>query len=221
MRVLYHLPLSPYSRKVRLALAEKRLAFEMRVEPVWERRADFLDLNPAGEVPVLVEGALVVADSAVILEYLEESYPDTPLLPAANAERIEARRIAAWFDLKFAREVTDNLVGEKVLKRISGRGLPDAQALRAGYANLKHHLRYLGWLAETRGFLAGDTLSVADLAAAAQLSCLDFIGDVDWSVSDGAKAWYARMKSRPSFRPLLGDRVMGLSPPAYYADLDF
>jgi len=221
MRVLYHLPLSPFSRKVRLALAEKRLAFELRVEPVWERRDSFVELNPACEVPVLVEGSLVIADSAVILEYLEESYPDTSLLPQPNAERIEARRIAAWFDHKFHREVTDNLVGEKVLKRISGRGLPDAQALRAGYANLKHHLRYLGWLAETRGFLAGDNLSVADLAAAAQLSSLDFIGDVDWSISSGAKDWYARMKSRPSFRPLLSDRVSGMTPPPHYGDLDF
>ncbi|WP_291297919.1 glutathione S-transferase family protein [Elioraea sp.] len=222
MRLLYHLPLSPYSRKVRLALAEKGLPFELKVEKVWERRPDFLALNPAAQVPVLVEDSgLAVADSAAICEYLDEAYPDQPLLGRSLAERAECRRIVAWFDGKFAREVDDNLLFEKLMKRLFGRGEPEGGAIRAGFANLRHHLAYLGWIAEHRKWLAGETLTLADLAAAAHLSALDFLGDVDWSVSPAAKEWYARVKSRPSFRALLVDRVPGLSPPAHYADLDF
>ena len=222
MRTLFHLPLSPYCRKVRLVLAEKRLPFELKIEKVWERRPEFLEHNPAATVPALLEdNGLAVPDSGVICEYLEEAYPDTPLLGNTLAERVEVRRLLAWFDRKFADEVTRNLNGEKYLKRISGIGHPDAAALRAGYANLREHLPYLGWLAETRKWLAGSHISLADFAAAAHLSVLDFQGDVDWSVSAAAREWYARIKSRPSFRPLLADRVPGMSPPEHYANLDF
>jgi glutathione S-transferase len=222
MRILYHLPLSPYARKVRLALSEKRLPFELKVEKVWERRSDYLDLNPAGTVPMLTEeNGLSIPDSTVICEYLEEAYPDTPLVGRTLAERVEVRRLVAWFDGKFAQEVTDNLLGEKYLKRLMGRGNPDAGALRAGYANIRYHLDYIAWLAETRKWLAGPSLSLADFAAAAHLSALDYIGDVDWSISQSTKDWYARVKSRPCFRALLNDRVVGMNPPEHYADLDF
>jgi glutathione S-transferase len=222
MRFLYHLPLSPYCRKVRLVLAEKRLPFELRVEKVWDRRPEYLELNPAASVPTLLEdNGLAVPDSGVICEYLEEAYPDTPLMGQTLGERVEVRRLVAWFDGKFADDVTRNLNEEKYLKRLAGRGQPDAAALRAGYANLRDHLHYLGWLAETRKWLAGSSISMADFAAASHLSVLDFAGDVDWTISQGAREWYARMKSRPSFRALLADRVPGMTPPAHYADLDF
>jgi glutathione S-transferase len=222
MRILYHLPLSPFSRKVRLALAEKRIPFDLRVERVWERREEFLAMNPACAVPVLQDAnGLVLADSYSICEYMDEAYPDGPLLGRTLAERAEVRRLVAWFDQKFQQEVTQNLLYEKQMKRLLGRGNPDATAIRAGYANLKPHMDYIGWLAETRAWLAGASLSLADLAAAAHLSTLDYLGDVDWSLSEAAKDWYARMKSRPSFRALLADRVTGLTPPAHYADLDF
>ncbi len=222
MRLLYHLPLSPFSRKVRLVLAEKRLAFEMRVEKPWERRPEYLELNPSGSVPTLVEeNGLAIPDSSVICEYLEEAYPDTPLLGHTLAERVEVRRLVAWLDGKFAQEVTRHLYGEKIIKRLSATGQPDASALRVGFINLKTHLTYIGWLAETRKWLGGNTMSLADLTAAGHLSTLDFCGDVDWSAVPAAHDWYARMKSRPSFRPILADRVPGVTPPAHYADLDF
>lgn len=222
MRVLYHLPLSPFSRKVRLVLAERRLPFELKVERVWDRREEFLAMHAAGTVPVLVEeNGLVIPDSGVICEYLEEAYPDGGLMGRTLAEHVEVRRLVAWFDGKFAGEVTRNLLGEKFMKRLFNRGHPDVAAIRAGYANLKHHLEYVGWLAEQRKWLAGDELSLADFAAAGHLSALDFAGEVDWAANHAARDWYARMKSRPSFRPLLLDRVAGIDPPKHYADLDF
>ncbi|MDG6094545.1 glutathione S-transferase family protein [Acetobacter sp. AN02] len=223
MRILYHLPLSPFSRKIRLVLGEKRLPFEPMTERVWEQRPEFLQMNPAGEVPVLVEeNGLVVSDSRVICEYIEEAYPDSAaLLGRTLAERVEVRRLIAWFDEKFARDVTRNLLGEKVLKRISGRGNPDGTALRQGYANLRPHLEYIGQLAEARSWLAGPALSLADFAAAAHLSSLDYIGDIDWSRAPAARDWYARIKSRPCFRSVLNDRVPGINPPTHYANLDF
>jgi glutathione S-transferase len=222
MRILYHIPLSPFSRKVRLVLAEKRIPFDLKLERVWERRAEFLALNPACTVPVLQDAnGLVLADSSAICEYLDEAYPDLPLLGRTLSERAEVRRLVAWFDQKFNTEVTRNLLHERQMKRLLGRGNPDAGAIRAGYANLKPHLDYVGWLAETRAWLGGGGLTLADLAAAAHLSTLDYIGDVDWSLNEGAKDWYARIKSRPSFRAILADRLPDLAPPAHYDDLDF
>jgi len=222
MRYVHQLPLCPYSRKVRLVLAEKRLPFELRVEKTWERRGEYLEIQPAGTVPTLIEdNGLAIPDSAVICEYLDEAYPDTPLMGHTLADRVEVRRLVFWFDEKFATDVTRNLLGEKYIKRVSGRGHPDAGALRAGYANLRHHLEYLGWLAETRRWLAGSAISLADFAAASHISALDFLGDIDWKISSPVREWYARMKSRPSFRAILADRIPGFEPPAYYADLDF
>ncbi len=207
---------------MRLVLAEKRLPFELRVEKTWERRPEFLEVNPAGTVPVLAdENGLVIAESSAICEYLDEAYPDLPLIGRTLAERAEVRRLVAWFDLKFNHDVTRHLIGEKVMKRMASRGQPDTGALRAGYANLKGHLEYIGYLAESRKWLAGANLSLADFAAAAHLSALDFVGEVDWSASGPAKDWYARIKSRPCFRPILADRMAGIMPPPHYADLDF
>lgn len=222
MRLLYHFPLDPYSRKVRIALKEKQLDCALELEKIWERREPFLALNPAGEIPVLVEpdgGAF--ADATAICELLEERYPDPPLLGSDMVSRAEIRRLVGWFDHKFHREVTQNLVDEKIGKRLAGRGGPDSAAIRAGKANIRTHLGYIGWLSDRRVWLAGETFSLADIAAAAQLSAVDYLGDVPWADHPEAKDWYARVKSRPSFRPLLGDHLPGVTPPPHYADLDF
>ena len=222
MRLLYHLWLSPFSRKVRLVLGEKGLDVTLKVEKVWERRDAFLALNPTGEVPVLVEDdGMVLADSRAIAEYLDEVHPEPPLIGRSPTIRAETRRLTAWFDHKFHSEVTDNLVNEKIMKRFLGLGEPNSAAIRAGNQNIHYHLDYIGYLTERRRWLAGDELTLADLTAAAHLSCVDYLGDVPWEDHPAAKDWYAKIKSRPSFRPLLGDHIPGAPPPKHYADLDF
>jgi glutathione S-transferase len=222
MRTLYHLWLSAPSRIVRMALAEKRLDFALKVEKVWERRDEFLALNPAGDVPVLVEpDGTTLTHASVITEYLDEVYPETPLIGTDPIGRAESRRLLNWFDGKFAVEVTENLAGEKVMKRLFSRGQPSSEAIRAGNANIHYHLDYVGWLAEQRNWLGGEAFGLADIAAGAHLSVIDYLGDVPWADHPEAKDWYARIKSRPSFRPLLADIVPGVQPAKAYADLDF
>lgn len=222
MRVLYHFWLSPFCRKVRMALNEKGVEFDLAVERFWERRHEFLAMNPAGQVPVLVEAdGTVLADSQAIVEYLDELQPEPPLLGLDAAGRAECRRVTAWFDQKFYAEVTDYLLTEKLLKRFMGMGAPQSELLRIAGDNMKYHLDYIGYLAERRNYLAGDRFTLADIAAAAQLSCLDYLGSVAWEQYGPAKDWYARVKSRPSVRPILGDHIPGLPPPKHYANLDF
>jgi len=222
MRVLYHLWLCPFSRKVRIVLGEKRLECELRIEKVWERRDGFLALNPRGQVPVLVEdNGHILADSRSISEYLDETVAEPALMGEDPHTRAEARRLTAWFDEKFHAEVTVNLVDEKITKRMLGLGEPQSAAVRAGNENIHVHLSYVEWLVERRSWLAGETLTLADIAAAAHLSAVDYLGDVPWEDHPGAKDWYARIKSRPSFRSVLGDHIPGAPPPKHYADLDF
>lgn len=257
LRTLYHSVSSPECRKVRLALAEKSLPFNLKEENVWALRDEFLQINLAGTVPVLVEknevkpedaahidvsGAneetesgsdtpsnenksamqdIIVVGSSTILEYLDEAYPEIALVPGTLADKAEARRLQSWFDDKFDEEVSGPLIFEKIERRKLGMGAPNMQEVRQALEHMSYHLDYVGYLTEDRRWLAGDELSVADLAAAAHLSLLDYLGDVPWHKFDAAKGWYARIKSRPSFRPILGERIAGMPPSRHYTNLDF
>lgn len=213
MRTLFHLWLHPFSRKVRVALAEKNLDFDLKIEKIWERRTEFLTLNPAGDVPVLVEpDGTIIAHSQVVCEYLNEVYTDNDLLGENPVQRSETRRLIGWFDVKFNREVTDNLVGEKFMKSILKLGEPHGPSIRAGMANIHYHLDYIGFLTEKRKWLAGDEFTLADIAAASHLSCIDYIGDVPWEEHEGALKWYRAVTSRPSFTNIIEERVPGFEP---------
>lgn len=145
-------------------------------------------------------------------------------MPDGAAARIETRRLTGWFNDAFFAEVSDPLVREnykRVMTPAQGGGSPDTVAIRAARANVRYHLRYIGHLIGRRKWLAGDRMTYADLAAAAHLSCVDYLGDAPWSEDETAREWYARVKSRPSFRPLLAERALGMPPAAHYHDLDF
>lgn len=230
MLTLFHHPLCPRSRYVRLILNEYGIDVRLLEERFWERREEFLLLNPAGELPVLVaDGQPAVPGVAIISEYIEETHAadlaDGRLLPESIGARVEVRRLASWFNDKFYNEVSGPLVTERVFKRHmtkeQGGGPPDTEALRAARHNIRYHLAYIGWLVRTRDWLAGNELTLADLAAAAHLSACDYLGEVPWNEDEVAKNWYARVKSRPSFRPLLGETLAGVPASKTYADLDF
>lgn len=229
MALLYHHTLSAGSRAIRLLMAEYGLDLQLVEEHVWQRREEFLDINPAGTVPVLVEQAGAVVGEAVIAEYLDETQGalkrEKRLYPDDAMARAEMRRLVHWALDKFETEVVRYLVMERATKRQMpaelGGGAPDSQALRAARTNIKYHLKYFSWLTATRDWMAGPKLTYADLAIAASLSVLDYLGEVDWNEEPALKDWYMRMKSRPSFRPLLADRLRGLPPVSHYVDLDF
>jgi len=221
MNRLFHVPLSPFSRKVRLVLAEKKIEVELVEERYWERDSDFLRRNPAGKVPVLKMDNRLMSESQAICEYIEETNPTPALMPVIPAERCEVRRLVFWFDDKFHHEVTSKLLYERVNKKVMGLGYPESRNVKAGATQIKYHLDYMGWLLDQRRWLAGDSMSLADFAAAAHLSCLDYISDVDWNRNANVKDWYAKIKSRPAFRGILADQVPGFPPPPHYADLDF
>ncbi len=225
MRVLYHWPLDPFSRMARLALAEKRLTFKLSRVEFTDDPAILLALNPAGSTPVLRDqtGATetIVCEARPILEYLDEVREAAPLLPAEPARRAEVRRLVEWFCVKFHAEVNAYILHERLEKPLVGGGSPDSAAMREGRAHLRWHLGHINHLVETRDWLAGTALTQADIVAAAQLSCLDYLGEVPWEEFALAKSWYVRFKSRPAFRSILADTIPGMRPAPHYADLDF
>ena len=231
MHKLRQFRLCPHSRAVRLALGEYGIAFELVEEQPWAWRAEFLALNPAGELPVLeIAGGPVLCGLHATLEFLAEEpyrHPATDqlvrLLPADREQRAEVRRLLDWFARKLDREVTQPLLADRVYAALgrAGAALADPRAVHAIQANLDYHLGYVAFLAYQRRWLAGDEMGLADLVAAAQLSVADYFGAIAWGAHPVAKDWYSRIKSRPSLRPLLADRVPGLPPPLAYTNLDF
>ena len=221
MARLFHVPLSPHCRKVRLSLAEKKIEVELVEERYWEQDPDFLRRNPAGKVPVLRLDGIMMSESAAICEYIEETRPEPSLLPSDPVQKLEVRRLVSWFDDKFHHEVTSKLLYERVNKKMMKAGYPDSKNVKAGAKAIKFHLGYMTWLLDHRRWLAGDMMTLADFAAAAHLSSLDYISDVDWNSCPEVKDWYAKIKSRPAFRSILADQVPGFTPPKHYNDLDF
>ena len=228
MITLYQDTLSAPSRTVRLACGEYGIEFDPIEEHVWEKRAGFVAINPALTLPVVEADGVIIAGAHPVLEYIEETRGPKSgrRLHSPNpAVRAETRRLVDWFLFKMDDEATRHLVRERyeklVMPSAMGGGSPNSQAMRVARGNVKHHMRYLEWLAGSRAWVAGDALTFADLAAAAAVSVLDYMGEISWEEVPYAKDWYGRIKSRPSFRPLLADRVKRMTPPSHYADLDF
>ena len=218
---LYQFPLCPFSRKVRLVLGEKGVGYEPVRESPWARRDEFLDMNPAGQTPVMADDRGVgLTDSVATGECFEETVSKAPLPNGTAADRAEIRRLVAWFDVQFFRDITGPLLHERMLKRIVHRATPDSTALREAMKAAVAHLDYIDFLLDHRTWLGGATMSLADLAAAAQISVADYLGGIDWKSHEQAKRWYVGMKSRPSFRPLLAERMEGINPPPEYEKLD-
>ena len=221
-RHLYHTSFSPACRKIRMMLDEMGLEFKLVEEPVWQQRKEFLAINPAGDVPVLVDGnGLVLSGSYVVTEYLEEGYQLESLIGDTLTTRAEVRRLTHWADNKLLKDVTQPLLHEKFFCQLLKLGQPDTKKIRAAKAQLADHISYFEELLTTHNWLAGDVYSLADISVAAHLSLCDYLGDIAWKRNSPIKKWYALMKSRPAMRRILTDRVRGFKPPKHYEDPDF
>lgn len=222
MLAIYHFPLCPFSRKLRIVLREKNIDFELFMERYWERREGFIAMNPRGDTPVLKNSkGLIVYGRATLFEFLEEAYPEYNLLGSDLINRTEVRKINEWFDDKFYQEVTRYIIMEKIIKPIQGSGAPSSDFIRAAKRNLSYHMDYLKHLISHHTYLVGDKVTLADISAAAQISVLDFMNDISWEKHPEVKDWYALIKSRPSFRSILHDVAIGIMPPDHYNNPDF
>lgn len=224
MKRLWHWPLDPGCRTVRLALEEKKIAFDAKVTWPGAAIGELANLPPGSDLPVFLDAAgeqkIIASGTHAILEYIEDTDAAPRLMPLLARDRAEVRRLWQWSETSFA-EVNRSLLAERENQWVRRSKQSDTTKLREGIHALKSKLGFLEGLAGVRTYMAGRTLSLADLSIAAHLSAYDYFGDVPWDLTPDLKQWYARMKSRPSFRPLLADKVEGTRPPRHYADLDF
>lgn len=221
MYILHHFPLCPFSRLARIMLIEKQLTFKLVEEHPWERTIDLARLNPAFELPILIVDGQPIASIYAICEYIETLSPAMIFFSEDPIINAEIRRLVSWFSYKFYPEVTKYIFDEKIISHYKGSHSPRTEFIRAARANLAYHLDYIEFLLKHRKWLAGNQLSLADLSAATQISTLDYLGDINWDKHQLTKEWYAVLKSRPSFRAILVDRIRGFTPPAHYQNLDF
>lgn len=222
MQILYHYPLCPFSRQIRLALKELNIAFSLVKEEYWLRSPQLLKFNPAGDLPILVEPFdVVIAGVYPIIEYINDTNPTSNFITQNSAIAAEIRRLINWFNSKFYIEVTKIFIDEKLIRLLKNTGAPRTEFLRAAKSNLMHHMHYIASILRERTWLGGDMISFADFSAASHLSVVDYFGEVIWEQHPEVKDWYSLIKSRPSFRPFLQDNIAGFAPPRYYQDLDF
>ena len=221
MVLLVHSNILPQCRKIRILMAEKKMLYVLKEETPWALSKDIMKINPAGELPVFIYDGNIIAGNYAITEFLEETYTQNRLIVGNNKERAETRRLIDWFDNKFYREVYQYIVGEKVYKRFALRKPPESKRIQAGINNLRFHLEYIDWIVERNNYLVGNEFSLADISAAAQLSIIDYLGDVPWEDYKNAKLWYSKIKSRPSFKEILNDRIKNIYPSTNYTNLDF
>lgn len=221
MVLLIHHTTSPFARKIRLQMSEKKMLFVLKGEEPWNLSPDVYKLNPAGDLPIYLNDGKIISSHYAIAEYLEETSPQIPLIYGTPEQKAEIRRLMNWFDDKFYREVYRNIVLEKVHKRFAQGLSPDSMVLKAGLNNLGFHFEYIEWLLEKHAYLVGEELTLADLTAAAHISIIDYLGDVPWDEFPLTKLWYSKIKSRPSFKDILKDTIPGILPSRNYANLDF
>lgn len=221
MVLLIHHTTSPFARKIRLQMSEKKMLFVLKGEEPWNLSPDVYKLNPAGDLPIYLNDGKIISSHYAIAEYLEEISPQIPLIYGTPEQKAEIRRLMNWFDDKFYREVYRNIVLEKVYKRFAQGLSPDSMVLKAGLNNLGFHFEYIEWLLEKHAYLVGEELTLADLTAAAHISIIDYLGDVPWDEFPLTKLWYSKIKSRPSFKDILKDTIAGILPSRNYTNLDF
>lgn len=200
---LYDFLPCPFGQKVRLVLAEKSLSYELVPVDIGrgeQRRPEFLRLNPYGRVPVLVDEDTVVYDSTIINEYLDDEYPDPPVLPRIESSSLRAR--ARLFE-DFADASFTPQVGQLMMEIAKGEAERDGSRLSRLHQSIERVLDYVNRELQGQDFLAGE-FSIADIGFVPRLLVL---GDLGIEVGAGranVEAWLTRLAQRPSVQSLAG-----------------
>ena len=223
---LIHHQLCPLSRQIRVLMDELQLEYTLTKEDYWVSKPSAGKAHAIRILPILEPDTdgnedVVISGYYPIIEFLHENFKDFFLMPSSVAERSKVRHCLLWFNEKFLREVSKVIVDEKVIRPITKSGEPRGEYLRIAKNNLNYHFHILEQTLDKQSYVTSEKLTAADIATGAHISIVDYFGEIAWDMWPCIKEWYAILKSRPSFRAILADRIPGLSPPKYYDDPDF
>ncbi len=220
MYTLHQYFLCPSSRFVRMCLEEKKINFQLQIENYWKPQNNFLLMNPAGYFPVLVnKNNYPIVGPSVIMEYIEDLNNQPNLLN--NRNKSEVRRLVHWFEIIFKKDVIKPLLLEKVYKPVEKNINPDNNVIRKSIENMKFHMNYFNIIIDENDYLVGDKISYADMFFLSSLSVIDYIGELDFLGFEKIKDLYFKLKSRPSFKNILKDRIIGINPSKNYLKFDY
>jgi glutathione S-transferase len=219
MYSLYHYPLCPLSRQIRLILQEKSLPFESIIEDYWHKSNAFPEISPSAGIPILNNNHQIISDASAIYEYLEEQHPERNLLGDNPLTRAQSRRIANCFNSSFFHLISKTVLMQRIIG--FNNNPSNASVIHQIRDDVRYFIDYIAYLLKKNKWLSGNEISIADFVAASHFSVLDYFGDIPWEHNEYTKQWYAVIKSRPSFKPILQDRIAGFSPNKYYTLLDF
>lgn len=227
--ILYNINFCPFSRKVRFFLEESGIKYESREVKYWLREQYFVKMNQASETPVLknLQTQEAICDSFLICSYLDEfenkdkesDYYD--FLGNTMTEKYEIQRLHMWFDKKFYNEVSKHIIEEIFVNFLQGSKSTNTDRINTAIINLEKHIKYMEYLLTTRKWLACEKFTIADMAAATQISIVDYLSYVDWNRYAKLKSWYMIIKSKIGFRNILFEKIAGFKPPKHYSKLDF
>ena len=221
MIILYHYYLCSSSRYIRLILEEHKLSYQTQLENYWKPQNDFLELNPAGYLPVLVnEENFPIIGANACVEYIKDLELRSNFFVENYKEKAEINRLVHWFEVIFKKEVFDPIIYEKVYSRIVENITPNSENIRAALQNLDFHIQYFNYLLNNKNYFIKDELTYLDFLAAANFSVLDYLGLLNLKSHENIREWYLKLKSRPSFRTLLKDQIVGLNPHENYKNMD-
>lgn len=220
---LYHHPICPVSRSVRVLCLEKAIDIDLMVENFWERRDKFIKINPSCSVPFLASSPnILIYGFDPIVEYIEEVFHDKDRYIFGDPmEKAEIRKIIHWVNVKMYEDATKHILNEKIYNFLTTKEFPNASTLKICRTNLSHHLMYLNFLLTKKEWLGGNDFSLADIVASCHISSLDYINEINWDFYKELKDWYVVIKSKPSFRQILRDSIPGFTPSPQYRELDF
>ena len=208
---------SPFVRKVFVALELKRIPYEVDPLVPFLGNEEFEALSPLRRIPVLIDDEVTLTDSTVICEYLDERYPEPPLLPARPADRARARWLEEFADTRLCDVLIWKLFFQRAIRpSIFGEPTDESKVAEALNDDLPSIMAYLEKQAPTDGFLFGERLSMADIAIACPFKNAMFIRcRPDAERYPRAVAWIANTLAHDAFRALEPFETASLkTPPA-------
>lgn len=220
MYLLYHHPICPFSRQIRVILAESKITFDLHVEKYWQNTNSLFKVSPSGELPVLISDKKPISSITAILEYINDKH-SVDIMPKDIYQKAETRRLNSWFNIKFYQEVVKYIVDERFVKLMSNVDYPRIATIKIAKQNFHYHALYLTSIINEHNNLVQEQVSVADIVCASHFSILDYFGDIEWDRYPELRQWYTLIKSRPSFKQILKDYVIGIAPHHRYTKLDF
>ncbi len=205
MLKIYGALLSPFVRKVRCVLAEKQVPYELIATNPFDKSSEFLRRSPLGRIPALDdEEGRSLADSTVIVEYLEERFPSPPLFPRDPYDRARVRWFDEYADGGMAQSLTAKVFFQRVISAKLIKGGCDEAVVQSGLKELPTFLGYLERELAGRQHLVAETFTLADVSVACQLINLRHANvEADPKEYPAVTGWFARVTSRPSLKALI------------------